>query len=102
VLPAGATVSIVAPGSVTVQTETALVQADKVTLDADVEVTRSMTVKGPFAFESGMTGKGGTAGATMQINGAADFTGEVKSQGISLPKHKHREQGDGQLVSDPQ
>jgi hypothetical protein len=38
----------------------------------------------------------------MQINGAADFTGEVKSQGISLPKHKHREQGDGQLVSDPQ
>jgi phage baseplate assembly protein V len=102
VLPAGATVSIVAPGSVTVQTETALVQADKVTLDADVEVTRSMTVKGPFSFESGMTGTGGTAGATMQINGAADFTGEVKSQGISLPTHKHREQGDGQLVSDPQ
>jgi phage baseplate assembly protein V len=101
VLPAGATVLIVAPGSVTVQTETALVQADKVTLDADVEVTRSMTVKGPFAFESGMTGKGGTAGATMQINGAADFTGEVKSQGISLPNHTHKEQGDGNDVSKP-
>ena len=39
----------------------------------------------PFAFESGMTGTGG--GATMQIDGAATFTREVTSQGISLPHH---------------
>ena len=102
VLPAGATVSIVAPGSVTVQTETALVQADKVTLDADVEVTRSMTVKGPFAFESGMTGDGDAGnGKVIKIKGNADFDGEVKSQGISLPHHTHKEQGDGNDVGQP-
>ncbi|MFP6562378.1 phage baseplate assembly protein V [Paraburkholderia sp. B3] len=102
-LPAGATVLIVAPGAVNVQTKQATVQAETITLDGDATVTKSLTVKGPFAFESGMTGTGGEGGgATMKINGAADFTGEVKSQGISLPKHTHREQGDGQLVSEPQ
>ena len=50
-----------------------------------------------------MTGTGGAGGgATMQIDGAATFTREVTSQGISLPHHTHREQGDGQLVSAPQ
>ncbi|AXE93967.1 phage baseplate assembly protein V [Paraburkholderia terricola] len=95
-LPAGGTAEITVPGSVIVKTQ-------DLTLDATTTtVTGAMTVKGAFAFESGMTGKGSGAGSTMTINGAADFTGEVKSQGISLPKHKHREQGDGQLVSDPQ
>lgn len=102
-LPAGATVTITAPGAVTVNTKDATIKADDVTIDAaQTTVTGAMTVKGAFAFESGMTGKGSGTGSTMTINGAADFTGEVKSQGISLPKHKHREQGDGQLVSDPQ
>ncbi|KVX62879.1 phage baseplate assembly protein V [Burkholderia stagnalis] len=102
-LPAGATVRVVAPGSVTVQTKAATVQADTITLDAQqTTCTGAMTVKGPFAFESGMTGTGGADGATMQIDGAATFTREVTSQGISLPHHKHREQGDGQLVSEPQ
>ncbi|RQR78883.1 phage baseplate assembly protein V [Burkholderia sp. Bp9015] len=100
-LPAGATVTVIAPGSVMVQTQAATVQADKVTLDADVEVTRSMTVKGPFTFESGMTGHGDGEGATMQIEGAADFSGVVTSSGVSLPGHSHREQGDGNLVSPP-
>ncbi|KVO50046.1 phage baseplate assembly protein V [Burkholderia stagnalis] len=102
-LPAGATVRVVAPGSVTVQTKAATVQADTITLDAQqTTCTGAMTVKGPFAFESGMTGTGSAGGATMQIDGAATFTREVTSQGISLPHHKHREQGDGQLVSEPQ
>lgn len=102
-LPAGATVRVVAPGSVTVQTKAATVQADTITLDAQqTTCTGAMTVKGPFAFESGMTGTGGAGGATMQIDGAATFTREVTSQGISLPYHKHREQGNGQLVSEPQ
>lgn len=102
-LPDGATVSIVAPGSVTVQTKAATVKADDITLDAEsTTVTGAMLVKGPFAFESGMTGKGGDGGAVMKIAGAADFDGEVKSQGISVPHHRHREQGDGELVSEPQ
>ncbi|SES99213.1 phage baseplate assembly protein V [Burkholderia cepacia] len=101
-LPAGATINVTAPGAVNVNTQTATIKADRVTLDADVTVTRSMTVEGPFTFESGMTGRGGAAGGqTMRIDGAADFTGEVKSQGISLPHHTHREQGDGNDVSEP-
>ncbi|AOK51421.1 baseplate assembly protein [Burkholderia stagnalis] len=103
-LPAGATVLVVAPESVVVQTKAATVQAETITLDAQqTTCTGAMTVKGPFAFEAGMTGTGGAGGgATMQIDGAATFTREVTSQGISLPHHKHREQGDGQLVSEPQ
>lgn len=101
-LPAGATINVTAPGTVNVNTQTAKVTADHVTLDADVTVTRSMTVEGPFTFEAGMTGRGGSnGGSTMRIDGAADFTGEVKSQGISLPHHTHREQGDGNDVSEP-
>ncbi|PTB19549.1 phage baseplate assembly protein V [Trinickia symbiotica] len=101
-LPESATVTITAPGAVTVRTKDATVQADNITLDAQqTTCTGALTVKGPFAFESGVTGKGGDSGATMQVDGAADFTGEVKSKGISLPHHSHREQGDGQLVGEP-
>jgi phage baseplate assembly protein V len=101
-LPAGATLFVVAPGKITVQTQDATVQAAAIELDGEVTVTKSMIVKGPFAFESGMTGKSGSGGATMSIDGSADFTGEVTSKGKSLPHHSHREQGDGQLVSEPQ
>ncbi|HDR8929207.1 TPA: phage baseplate assembly protein V [Burkholderia vietnamiensis] len=94
-LPGGGTAEITVPGSVVVKTQ-------DLTLDATTTtVTGSMTVKGGFAFEAGMTGKGGN-GSTMQIDGAADFTGEVTSKGRSLPHHTHREQGDGNLVSEPQ
>ncbi|WP_321815688.1 MULTISPECIES: phage baseplate assembly protein V [unclassified Paraburkholderia] len=103
-LPDGATVLIVAPGAVNVQTKNATVQADDITLDAkQTTVTGAMLVKGAFEFQSGMTGASGEgAGAVMKIKGDADFDGEVKSKGISLPRHTHREQGDGELVSDPQ
>ncbi|WP_027818843.1 phage baseplate assembly protein V [Paraburkholderia bannensis] len=100
-LPAGATVLIVAPGAVNVQTKTATVQADTITLDGDATVTKSLTVKGPLSFEAGMTGKGGT-GAVMKIDGSAELTGDVKAGNISLIGHTHREQGDGNLVSKPQ
>jgi len=101
-LPAGATVNVTAPGTVNVTTQTALVTADKITLDGDTTVTKSLTVQGRFAFQSGMSGKSGAAGGkTMQIDGEADFTGEVTSQGKSLPHHSHKDQGDGNLVSEP-
>ncbi|RAR53895.1 phage baseplate assembly protein V [Paraburkholderia unamae] len=102
VLPAAATVLIVAPGDVTIQTNTANVQAETITLDGDTTVTKSLTVKGPLAFESGMTGEGGDGEKVMRIKGAADFDGEVRSGGISVPFHTHREQGDNELVSSPQ
>ncbi|NRO98122.1 phage baseplate assembly protein V [Paraburkholderia sp. NMBU_R16] len=101
-LPTGSTMLVIAPSSVIVKTKDATVQADAIRLDGDVTVTKSMTVKGPFAFESGMTGKSDAGGATMEIDGRADFTGEVTSKGKSLPHHSHREQGDGQLVGEPQ
>lgn len=101
-LPAGATVQIVAPGSVMVQTRQATVKADDVMLDArQTTCTGGLLVKGPFVFQSGMTGQGGEGGAAMKIDGDADFTGEVTSQGKSLPKHTHMEQGDGKPVSEP-
>lgn len=103
-LPAGATINVTSPGSVTVKTSAATVHADTVELDADVTVVRTLTVKGRLAFESGMTGKGDAngTGPVMAIDGRADFTGEVTSAGVSLPRHTHREQGDGNLVSPPQ
>jgi phage baseplate assembly protein V len=102
VLPEGATVLIDAPGAVNVITKDATIKADTMTIDAtETTVTGSMLVKGAFEFQAGMTGKGGAGGATMKIDGAADFTGEVKSQNISLPNHTHKEQGDGNDVSKP-
>jgi phage baseplate assembly protein V len=95
-LPEGGTVNIISPQAVAVKAEAVTVDSPESTF------TGAVIVKGPFTFESGMTGKGGAGGGkTMQIDGAADFTGEVKSQGISLPDHDHIELGDGQAVSKP-
>ncbi|MBO7825419.1 phage baseplate assembly protein V, partial [Burkholderia pseudomallei] len=50
-LPAGATVRLVAPVSVTVETESAIVKAASVTLDAEqTTCTGALLVKGPLAF----------------------------------------------------
>ena len=102
-LPAGATVLIVAPGAVNVQTKTATVQADDVTLDAkQTTVTGSMLVKGAFAFESGMSGTAGTSGGpAMVITGTVAVSDDVIAGGKSGAHHTHMEQGDGKLVSEP-
>ncbi|WP_207003886.1 phage baseplate assembly protein V [Trinickia mobilis] len=101
-LPAGATVLIVAPGSVTVQTKDATVTADNVTLDAELTTcTGGLLVKGPFAFESGMTGKGGKGGATMKINGGAEFSQDVIAAGVSVSQHPHVAQGANAQTSKP-
>ncbi|MEJ2769069.1 phage baseplate assembly protein V [Mycetohabitans sp. B46] len=105
-LPDSACVQIVSPACVTVHTSTAIIKANHITLDAEqTTCTGALLVQGPFAFESGMTGHGDQdsgSGATMTIDGPAHFTGDVTSQGVSLPHHTHRDQGDGQLVSAPQ
>ncbi|KWA42997.1 baseplate assembly protein [Burkholderia territorii] len=110
-LPAGATVHVVAPGSVTVETDTATVKAKSVTLDADdTTVMGSLLVKGPLTFESGATGKNGGgagSGSVIEIQGSAHFTGavtadvDVKSQGVSLVGHPHKAQGEFAPTSKP-
>jgi phage baseplate assembly protein V len=101
-LPGGGKAVVNAPDSATVNTKTAAVHAETITLDGDTTCTKSLTVQGPFAFEDGMNGKGDAGnGKPMKIAGGADFDGEVKSQGISLPHHTHKEQGDGNDVSEP-
>ncbi|MFL9993050.1 phage baseplate assembly protein V [Paraburkholderia sediminicola] len=101
-LPEGATVLLVAPGAVNVQTKSATVQADEMTIDAQkTTVTGSMLVKGAFAFESGMTGKGGAGGAVMKIDGGAEFTKDVIAAGVSTAGHKHQAQGANAPTSEP-
>ena len=78
-LPAGATVYLVAPGSVEVHTADAKVVADTVTLD-----TPSATITGNLRVDGGIT-----AGANIE---AAQ---DVKAGAISLKNHKHQEMGDG-------
>lgn len=99
-LPAGATVNVTAPGAVNVNTKAATVTADTVTLDADVTVTRTMTVQGAFSFQSGMSGKGGS-GKTIKIVGGAEFTDDVMAAGVSVSKHPHQAQGANALTSKP-
>ncbi|RBL67893.1 phage baseplate assembly protein V [Pseudomonas sp. MWU13-2625] len=110
-LPAGATVRVVAPVSVTVETKTATVKAKSVTLDADdTTVTGSLLVKGPLTFESGATGKNGGGsggGSVIEIQGSAHFTGavtadvDVKSRNVSLVGHPHQAQCEFPPTSKP-
>ncbi|MFM0561435.1 phage baseplate assembly protein V [Paraburkholderia sediminicola] len=102
-LPAGASVLIVAPGAVNVQTKTATVQADDVTLDAkQTTVTGNMLVKGAFSFENGMSGKAGLSGGpAMVIAGTVAVSDDVIAGGKSGAHHTHMEQGDGKPVSEP-
>jgi phage baseplate assembly protein V len=99
-LPDGATVTIIAPGSVLVQTKDATVQAESIMLDGDVTVTKTLTVKGAFAFESGMSGKGG-GGKTIEIEGGASFTEDIQAAGVSLTQHPHQAQGANAQTSKP-
>lgn len=102
-LPAGATVLIVAPGAVTVQTQTATLQADNVMLDAkQTTVTGNMLVKGAFVFEGGMSGKAGANGGPAAIIvGTVAVSDDVIAGGKSGAHHTHMEQGDGQPVGEP-
>ncbi|WDD95934.1 phage baseplate assembly protein V [Burkholderia sp. FERM BP-3421] len=101
-LPAGATLTVIAPGSVEVRTRAATLKAETVTIDAGATtVTGSLLVQGAFEFQAGMTGKGGGGGATMRIDGAAEFSGDVRAQGKSLPGHTHRAQGENAVTSPP-
>ncbi|WP_269503726.1 phage baseplate assembly protein V [Burkholderia sp. IMCC1007] len=110
-LPAGATVRVVAPVSVTVETDAATVKAKTVTIDAEkTTVTGSLLVQGPLAFESGASGKDGRGtggGDVIKIQGSARFTGavtadvDVRARNVSLVEHPHKAQGEYANTSKP-
>ncbi|WP_321939802.1 phage baseplate assembly protein V [Paraburkholderia sp. J8-2] len=102
-LPEGATVLIVAPGTVNVQTKAASVQADDITLDArQTTVTGAMLVKGAFVFENGMSGHAGESGGPAAvISGTVAVSDDVIAGGKSSAHHKHQEQGDNAPTSEP-
>jgi phage baseplate assembly protein gpV len=86
------TIVVNANGTVTINAQGATtVKAPSLTVDSPQSTfTGAVTVEGAFVFQSGMTGSAGSGGgSTMTIDGAADFSGEVKSGGISLPHHSH-------------
>jgi phage baseplate assembly protein V len=103
VFPDGGTVNITAPGAVNVTTKTATVKADDVTLDAkQTTVTGAMLVKGAFVFECGMSGKAGASGGPAAvISGTVAVSDDVIAGGKSGAHHTHKEQGDGNNVSEP-
>ncbi|GAB5098709.1 phage baseplate assembly protein V [Caballeronia sp. HLA56] len=107
-LPDGATIDLVAPDAVIVKTqkasiesETCTLRANHILLDGDVVVSKSMTVAGVFAFQSGMSGKGGAGRDVMQIDGGATFSKDVRADGVSLAGHLHRAQGSTAPTSTP-
>jgi phage baseplate assembly protein V len=102
-LPADAVFTVNAPGSVKVFTTTAIIKAEDTTIDStNTTVTGAMVVKGPFRFESGMSGIAGSSGGpTAVITGTVVVSEDVVAGGTSTHGHVHREQGDGELVSPP-
>jgi phage baseplate assembly protein V len=79
-LPAGATVLLQAPVSVTVKTANATVEADKV-LVKSTEIT----------LDAGKT----TCTGSLDVKGDVTSGGDVKASGISLTKHTHADSGKG-------
>lgn len=102
-LPEGGTVNIISPQAVVVKTEAAQIEAETFDVKtSQATIDGPLTVKGPFAFESGMTGKGGEgAGKAMVIDGGAEFTKDVIAEGKSVAHHSHKEMGDGNNVGEP-
>ena len=68
----------------------------------DSTFTGNTTTEQLLTFNGGMQGKAGKGGGVaMKVQGGAEFTDDVVAAGKSVSKHKHREQGDGELVSPP-
>lgn len=79
-------------GSVTIISDNeVLVQATKVTIDADeVEITKKLTVAGEATFEAAVT-----ADSTITATGMIESKLDVKGPGVLLTKHIHPTAGVG-------
>lgn len=81
-------------GKVTVDTpgEVLVKAGTKVTIDSpETETTGNLLVQGSLTYMGGMTGNGGSGGATAVINGTLKTTGDVVARNISLTDHDHTE-----------
>jgi phage baseplate assembly protein V len=103
-LPAGGSVALTAPASVTVTTKTATVFADAATIDSpNTTCTGELLVMGKITGQGGLAISGGGAGgAAATIEGGLNATGDIKAGDISLQNHGHIEQGDGAMTSKAQ
>ncbi|MEJ0003460.1 MAG: phage baseplate assembly protein V [Pararobbsia sp.] len=63
--------------------------------------TGNSTTRKRLTFQGGMTGSNSAGGPASEIAGDAHFDGDVTSRGVSLPGHRHQEEGDGKPVSPP-
>ncbi len=89
-------IAVHAEGSadVTVDGDTTLT-TPKLTVDCpDSTFTGAVTIEGLLSYLAGMIGKGGT-GATAQIEGNVEATGDVVAGGVSLEHHTHPGDSDG-------
>ncbi|WGS50847.1 phage baseplate assembly protein V [Paraburkholderia sp. D15] len=77
-------------------------RTQKLLVDApDSTFTGNSTTEKRLTFQGGMTGSNAAGGPASEIDGEAHFTGEVTSQGVSLPKHRHMTGAEGAPTSDP-
>ncbi|AWX15240.1 phage baseplate protein [Mergibacter septicus] len=72
-----------------------------ITLDcSETKTTGNLLVEGSLTYMQGMTGNGGSGGTTAVINGSLKTQGgDITADNISLKKHVHTEQGDGNDTS---
>jgi phage baseplate assembly protein V len=91
-LPDGATITITAPGAVTVKTGTATIEADTATVKADT-----------ITLDAGTTHCTGELEVDGNVTAGGDVkaSGEVTAGDITLTGHGHMEQGDGKRVGKP-
>jgi len=79
-------------GKVTVDTpgEVLVKAGTKVTIDSpETETTGNLLVQGSLTYMGGMTGSGGSGGATAVINGTLKTADDVVAGNISLTDHDH-------------
>lgn len=81
---------VAAGGDVTLKSAVQVViDAPKSSCTGDFTCEGNMLVMKALAFQGGMSGSGGTGGASAVIEGGLHVTGEVKSGDITLGGHHH-------------
>ena len=85
-------ITITAPSSVTINTESATLNTETATVNA----SSSYEVNSPLIRLNGKITGGGSGGATATFTGDVVVTGDVTATGTSLHTHKHRGDSGGE------
>ncbi|MFZ4217072.1 Gp138 family membrane-puncturing spike protein [Enterobacter ludwigii] len=83
-------------------TAKAEIKAKSITLDGDTTVTKSLTVIGASNLNGGVSAKGGSGDAVMNITGAMKITSTIN--GVQVESHQHHytwTSGSGSADTDP-